>query len=59
MRLLRLPAVMEMTGLSRQTIWRMERDGRFPRRRVLGARNIAWLESEVIAWISAVPRVSR
>ena len=59
MRLLRLPDVMQMTGLSRHTIWRMERDGRFPRRRVLAARNIAWLESEVIAWISAAPRASR
>ena len=56
MRLLRLPDVMRLTGLSRHTIWRMERDGTFPRHRVLGTRNIAWLESEVVAWISDAPR---
>ena len=30
-RVVRLPEVLEITGLSRTTIWRRERDGSFPR----------------------------
>jgi len=37
-------------GLSRTTIWRMERTGCFPRRRQLSANSVAWLQSEVEQW---------
>lgn len=50
-RLVRLPIVVERTGLSRSTIWRLERAGLFPRRRRISANVVAWLESEVSAWI--------
>jgi predicted DNA-binding transcriptional regulator AlpA len=49
-RLLRLAKVIGMTGLSRTTIWRLERTGEFPRRRKIN-RSVAWLESEVKHWI--------
>src|SRR4051812_50063267 len=50
-RLLRFPDVRNRTGLSRSTIWRLERDGRFPRHRRISANAVAWPEDEVLAWI--------
>jgi prophage regulatory protein len=55
MNFLRLRQVVSVTGLSRMTIWRLERAGEFPRRRQLGARSVAWLQSEVDAWIEWRP----
>jgi prophage regulatory protein len=59
MRLLRIRQVLELTGLSRMTIYRMEREGRFPNRRRLGANSIAWLDEDVLAWMSSRPLVSK
>ena len=50
-RLLRFPAVRDRTGLSRSTIWRLERQGAFPKHRRISAHAVAWLEHEVTAWI--------
>jgi prophage regulatory protein len=50
---LRWPAVQEVSGLSRVTVWRMERDDRFPRRRQLSANSVGWLKSEVDAWVDS------
>ena len=47
---LRLPQVVKATGWSKITIYRAVRDGRFPKPVQLGARSIAWPESEVAAW---------
>ena len=55
MRLLRLPDVCEITGLSPTTVWRREKDGQFPRRRRLGANLVAWRSDEIEAWIEALP----
>jgi prophage regulatory protein len=51
LRLLRFPAVRERTGLSRSTIWRLERNGDFPRHRRISANAVAWVEEEVVCWI--------
>lgn len=56
-RLLRQTEVMARTGLSRTAIYEMEARGEFPRRRRIGTRHIAWLESEIDAWIAARPVV--
>jgi len=56
-RLLRQAEVMRMTGLSRTAIWDMERRGEFPRRRRVGARTVAWLESELVEWMRTRPVV--
>ncbi len=45
--------VKRITSLSRTTRWRLERQGSFPRRRRISANRIAWLESEVLAWVAA------
>ena len=57
MRLLRTQQVEQRVGLSRTTIWRLERTGRFPSRRKLGPNAVAWLEEEIEEWIASRPRV--
>ena len=51
LKLLRFPAVRERTGLSRSTIWRLERHGDFPKHRRISANTVAWVEAEVMSWI--------
>jgi prophage regulatory protein len=53
LKLLRFPAVRERTGLSRSTIWRLEREGEFPRHRRISANAVAWVEDEVLSWINS------
>ena len=55
MRMLRLPDVVEATGMSSTTIWRREKDGQFPRRRRLGANLVAWRSDEIEAYIESLP----
>jgi prophage regulatory protein len=52
LRLLRFGEVRQRTGLSRSTIWRMERCGSFPRRIQVSVNVVAWREDEVSAWIA-------
>ncbi len=54
-RLLRLPQVVERTGLSPTTIWRREREGDFPQRRRVGPTAVAWRSDEVAKWIDGRP----
>ena len=56
-RFLRCPEVCARTGLSRTTLWKLERHGQFPTRRVLTANTVGWLASEVEEWI--ITRSSR
>lgn len=55
---LRLRDVIALTGLSKTTIHRLEAAGRFPRRRKVGLRAVAWLASEIEAWQAAGQQVS-
>lgn len=48
---LRLPEVMKRTGLHRSTIYSRIADDNFPKPVAIGARAVAWVESEVAAWI--------
>jgi len=57
-RLLRLPEVLRLTGLSRSTLYRKIKAGEFPRPVKLGKRAVGWRESEVIAWINGRPPAS-
>ena len=56
-RLLRLPEVKGLVGLSRSTIYVMVEQGLFPQQVLLGQRAVAWWESEILAWIASRPRV--
>jgi prophage regulatory protein len=51
LRFLRFPAVRAKTGLSRSTIWRLERRGEFPRHRRISRNAVAWVEAEVTDWM--------
>lgn len=53
-RLIRLPELTEITGLSRAELYRRSAQGKFPRARVLGPRSRGWLASEVQAWIESL-----
>ena len=50
-RLLRLPELKTVTGLSRSTIYSWIKDGTFPRQVKLGERAVAWRESEIDEWL--------
>ncbi len=52
-RLLRVPEVCKRTGLSRTTLWRLERAGEFPRRRQISTQTVGWLVSDVVEWIKS------
>ena len=48
---IRFATVGERTGLSRSTIWRLERRGDFPKHRRISANAVAWVEEEVAHWM--------
>ena len=50
-RMLRLPSVIELTGLSRSSIYLRMKNNVFPQSISLGDRAIAWLESDIEQWI--------
>lgn len=56
-RLLRTAEVLQRTGMSRTTQWRLEKAGAFPRRRLVCGGSVAWLESEIVEWIRSRPVV--
>jgi prophage regulatory protein len=53
MKAVRWPRVHELTGLSRPTVWRLETDGLFPKRRRLSGNMVAWIEDEIIEWLDS------
>lgn len=59
MRFLRLAEVRNRVGYGRATIYRLMAAGQFPRSYSLGARAVAWLESEIDAWIEARVKAGR
>jgi predicted DNA-binding transcriptional regulator AlpA len=56
MLILRTADVIRRTGLSRTTLWRLERQGEFPARVRLGANSVGWREEEIARWIDTRPR---
>ena len=56
-KILRLPAVLGQTGLSRSTIYNMVGARTFPSPVKLSSRLIGWLESDVTDWLSTRHRV--
>ena len=49
-RQLRLPKVIELTGLSKSSIYRLEALNLFPQRCKIGLRAVSWPEDEVMEW---------
>jgi prophage regulatory protein len=58
-KILRLPVVLDRTGLSRSTVYLRVTEGRFPRPVSLGARAVGWIETEVEEWIARQIEISR
>ena len=59
-RMMRLPEVAEVTGLSKTTVWRRVRDGDFPtpvRLGSLATRSIGWREGEIEKWLDSRPTI--
>jgi len=55
MKFLRIRQVMQATGLSRMTIYRLELADKFPKRRQLSENSVAWLEADISEWIDSRP----
>jgi prophage regulatory protein len=50
-RILRLPAVLERTGLSRSTLYRKIKAGTFPKQIAISVRCAGWREIAVNDWL--------
>ena len=57
--ILRLPQVLDRTGLSRSSIYAKVSAGDFPEPISLGARAVGWIEDEVLSWLTERVEVSR
>ena len=55
MKFLRIKHVMQLTGLSRMTIYRLELAGEFPKRRRLSKNSVAWLDTDITEWAESRP----
>lgn len=53
MKILRLTAVMEATGLGRSSIYKFIAQGTFPKPVPLGERAVGWVDQEIEEWISS------
>lgn len=45
--------LLQKIPLSDVTIWRLEKAGQFPKRRQISPGRVAWLASEVDAWVES------
>ena len=57
MQVLNVKDVSLITKLSRVTIWRLEKEGKFPPRIKISQKRIGWRKDEVAKWIESLPRV--
>ena len=46
--------ILDIIPVSRSTLWRMERAGKFPRATYISANRRVWFEDEIIAWQNTV-----
>ena len=58
-KILRLPEIISLTGLSRSTIYNRVATGNFPTSISLGGRSVGWVSSEVDAWLHNQIKASR
>lgn len=58
-RILRLPAVKELTGLSRSTIYLRISKSEFPSPISLGGRAVGWVEEDIDLWLTQKVEASR
>jgi len=63
-RMLNEKQVLQIVPVSTATLFRMEKDGRFPRGTFISPNRKVWFEDEIVAWQNAIggkarPRASR
>ena len=58
LRIMRLSEVKAVTGLSKTTIYRFEKEGRFPLRVSLGERSVGWFEDDIQSFLQSLRRSS-
>lgn len=51
LQILRLPQVIQITGLCRSMIYQLESADRFPHRIRIGPRAVGWLHGEIQQWL--------
>jgi len=51
MKILRLPQVLEVTGLSRSTIYAYITEGLFPKQVAIGERAVGWVSDDIEQWL--------
>lgn len=49
----RLPIVLNITGMGKSKIWQMAKEGTFPKPYRLAARCVGWKVEELRAWIES------
>ena len=55
--IIRIKRVLELTGVSKTTLYRMMKSGEFPNRVRLGSqRAVGWYRHEIAAWLASRPR---
>jgi prophage regulatory protein len=57
-RILRLPDVIERSGLSRATIYALKARGEFPPSVKISTHAVGWLESDINDWLSTRIKLS-
>jgi prophage regulatory protein len=50
-RFVREPECKHRSGLSRTQRWRLEKEGKFPKRRKISDFAVGWLDSELTEWL--------
>lgn len=51
-RVIKKPELRQKIPASDVTIWRWEKQNKFPKRIVLGGNSVGWIESEVDEWLA-------
>ncbi len=52
---MRIEEVLEMTGVTRSTLWRWQRKGVFPKLRQIGPGTVRFVRAEILDWVESRP----
>lgn len=57
-KILRPKQLAQYLSLSVTTIWRLQKEGDFPKKIQLSAKAVGWNEAEIVAWLEKRGRVN-
>ena len=58
LQIVRMKYVVFTTGLSKTTIYRLEKEGNFPKRVSLGARSVGWFKHDIQDFLKTRQQIS-